>query len=76
MYHSLRFVPLEKYSIGDKVKIKDTNWFLSHTNIDHDASLFYGTEMTIIKAEGDKYLMREDYGEHVWDGECIDYKII
>lgn len=72
-----------KYKVGDKVRIKDIDWYNKNKNDDGDVSCgefnfvegmkkFCSETLTISEDVGDGYLMLEDYRGYLWTDEMIE----
>ena len=73
-----------KYKVGDKVRIKDIDWYnknksKSHGTVacggkyfDYDMKEWCGKTMTILEAYQTCYIMREDGAKDLWTDEMIE----
>lgn len=75
-----------KYKVGDKVRIKDFNWYNKNKDVDGFVycgdrvfddymSVFCGNIVTIDGINSNGYSIREDIQCRVWTDEMIENKI-
>lgn len=75
-----------KYKVGDRVLIKDIDWYNKNKDEDGDVSCgeydfvegmhkFCSETLTISEDVGDGYLMLEDYHGYVWTDEMFECKV-